>query len=102
MSEADLVAALEHKYLACLIRGREFEPQSLADLADTRHLRGIARRQFAEAEPERILETDANMAAHRRRHRRDLHLRGARREHRPALGVAEQPDRKSQRMNSSH
>src|SRR3546814_3219913 len=31
------------------------------------------------------------MAAHRRRHRRDLHLRGARREHRPAIGVAEQP-----------
>src|SRR3546814_3408716 len=36
MSEADLVAALEHKYLACLIRGREFEPQSLDDLAGTR------------------------------------------------------------------
>src|SRR3546814_16314040 len=33
----------------------------------------------------------SNMAAHRRRHRRDLHLRGARREHRPAIGVAEQP-----------
>src|SRR3546814_19677817 len=63
MSEADLVAALEHKYLACLIRGREFEPQSLADLADTRHLRGIARRHFAAADPARTPDTAANLAA---------------------------------------
>ena len=47
--------------------------------------------ELAPPDPETVLEADANIAAHRRGHRRDRHLVASRAEHRPAIIVAEQP-----------
>ena len=46
--------------------------------------------ELARPGPQRILEADAHVAAHRRRHGRDPHLVAPGAEHRPAIIVAEQ------------
>jgi hypothetical protein len=56
-----------------------------------RTLRGIALREIAGTVPLRILEADANLAADRRRNRRDEDLVATRTQNRPDVVVPEQP-----------
>jgi hypothetical protein len=50
----------------------------------------IRPREPARPDPERVLEPDAHVAAHRRRLRRHAHLRAAGAQHRPAVVLAEE------------
>src|SRR5207244_11935644 len=54
------------------------------------HLRGIRFGELARSEPETVLETDAHVAAHRRRHRRDWQLVASCTENAPPVLIAEQ------------
>ena len=60
------------------------------DAADLGDLLGVGGGELAASDEERILEADAHVAAHHRRLRRERNLRAARRQHRPAIVVAEQ------------
>src|SRR6516165_11790206 len=88
ISERDLVSALELEDRACLVRGRDFEAKSFDDLARLRDLGGIRLGQLAGADPQRVLEADPHVAAHRGRHRGDRHLIAARSQHRPMIVLA--------------
>src|SRR5690242_13461639 len=63
-SEPDLVAALELQHLARLVRARDGEAEPFDDLAHRAHLLRVALGELAGAEPERVLEADADVAAH--------------------------------------
>src|SRR5512145_2175032 len=79
--EADPVGALELEHLARLVRRRHLEIERLDDGDDAPDLVGVALRQRARAVPQRVLEADADVAAHRRGERRDRHLVAPRAEH---------------------
>src|SRR3954454_3625880 len=68
------VAALELQDLAGLVRGRDLEAEALDDLARLHDLLGVRFRELAGPDPERVLETDAHVAAHRGRHGGDRQL----------------------------
>src|SRR5476649_2902302 len=88
--ECDPVAALELQYLPRLARAGDLERQVLEDAADTADLIGIALGELALADIDRILEPDADIAAHHRRHRHEGQLVAAGGEDRPGILVAEQ------------
>src|ERR1044072_9212064 len=73
-SETHLAAALEHQDLARLVRGGDLQSQPLDDLPHLGDLRGVRLGELARADPERVLEADAHIAAHRGRHRGNRHL----------------------------
>src|SRR5207302_8330463 len=65
-SEADLVAALQLQHLAGVVRRGELEAEAFDDLPGPGDLLGIRFRQLAGADPQRVLQADADVAAHRR------------------------------------
>src|SRR5689334_14896068 len=67
-SKRHRIATLQRQRLARLGRARDLERQVLEDRADPAHLLGIALRQLALAEIERVLEPDPDIAAHDRAH----------------------------------
>src|SRR6266849_9172616 len=67
-SERYRVAALEREHVARLPGRGDLQRQVLEDGADARHLVGIGLRQLPLADEERILEPDADIAAHDRAH----------------------------------
>src|SRR3954471_21751256 len=85
------VAALELQDLAGLVRGRDLEAEALDDLARLHDLLGVRFRELAGPDLERVLETDAHVAAHRGRHGGDRQLVAAGAEYGPVVLVAEQP-----------
>src|SRR5947209_211460 len=89
-SEADLVAALQLQHRAGIVGGGEFEAEALDDLPGLGDLLGIRLRELAGADPQRILQADANVAAHGGGHRGDRELIAAGAENRPAILVSEQ------------
>ncbi len=87
--EVDAVASLEREHLARLRRLGDLETEALDDLARQRHLLGVGFCQPAGAGPERILEADAHIAAHRSGHGGDGKLVAPGAQHRPVILVAE-------------
>src|SRR5688500_6418358 len=94
-SEGNPVAALQRQDLARFRRRRDGEAESFDDLAREAHLLGVGGGEPAGAGPEAVLEPDADIAAHGRRHRRDRQLVAAGAEDGPAVLVAEQPVRRA-------
>src|SRR2546423_14095161 len=85
VSKPDLVAALERKDFARLVRAREREPEPFHDLARLLDLHGVRLGKLAGPDPQRILEADAHVAAHGGRHGGDRHLVAAGAEHGPVV-----------------
>src|SRR3954471_8845828 len=73
-SKIHAVAALELQDLAGLVRGRDLEAEALDDLARLHDLRRVRFGELAGPDPERVLEPDAHVAAHRGRHGGDRQL----------------------------
>src|SRR5258708_7662900 len=88
--EADISSPLQFQHLARFVRRRDRESQLFQDAPRLAHLLGVRFRELAAAHPQAVLQPDAHVAAHHRRHRGDEHLVAAGAEHRPAVGVAEQ------------
>ena len=84
-SEVDLVAALQFQNVARLGGRRDLKTKPIENLPHLGHLLGIGLGELAAAEPEQILETDADIAAHRRRLGRNGHLIAAGAKNRPVL-----------------
>src|SRR4051812_48517440 len=91
LSKTDLVAALEPKDLAGVVGACDLGAKPLDDLAHLGDLFGARFGEFALADPQRILEPDADVAAERDGLRGDRQLRPAGAEHRPVVVAAEQP-----------
>src|SRR5487761_1784173 len=89
--EGDPIAALERQHLARFFRGRDFERQVFEDGADALHLIGVALGELALADIKRILEADADAAAHDRAHGDERQLMPPCRQDRPVILLAEQP-----------
>src|SRR5207249_4680686 len=89
-SEPDVVPALQTEDLARVVGSCDFEPEPFDDLPRGAHLRGIRFGQRAGSEPQAVLETDADMPAHRGRLRRHRQLIAPCAEHAPVVPVAEQ------------
>src|SRR3569623_1422651 len=89
--KAHLVAALQPQHRAGLVRGRDLDVERFEDRAHFRHLLRVARRQFALADIEAVLQPAANAAAQQRALRQELHLRPPDRESGERVIVAEQP-----------
>src|SRR4029453_12687989 len=66
ISEGHRVGALEAEHDAGLGRRRDFDLQYVQDRPQLQHLLGIARRQFALADIEAVLEPDPDAAADQR------------------------------------
>src|SRR5450755_4005826 len=94
-SESHRRAALELQDLAGLVRGGDDETHSLDDLPHGADLRGVRLRELAGSEPQAVLQADAYVAAHRRRHGRDRQLVPSRAQHAPPVLVAEQAIRRA-------
>src|SRR5262249_55907316 len=71
----------------------DLETELLQDAADLCHLVGVALCKRPLADPQAVLEAHANVAAHDRRHGRDVHLVAAGAEDRPEGGGAEEAGR---------
>src|SRR5438445_1487022 len=80
---------LEH--LARLAWRSDGEAELLEDPPRLRDLGSIRLGELPAAEPKAVLEPDAHIAAHHRRHRGDEHLVAAGAQNRPVISVAEQP-----------
>src|ERR1700751_2726177 len=83
--ELHAVGALEPKRGPRFGRGRDLKAQFLDNAADLRHLLGIAFGELAGTDIERILEPDADVAAHHRGIGAEIHLVAAAGEHRPVI-----------------
>jgi hypothetical protein len=73
-TEAHIVLALELQDPAGIVRCGDFQSQLLDDATDLRHLVGIALGELALADPQRILQPYAHVAAHDHGLGSDVHL----------------------------
>src|SRR6266700_4240463 len=73
-SNLQLVAALQIENLAGFVRGRNFKTEPFDDLAGERDLLGVGCRHSAGRRPQRVFESDPDIAAHCGGHRRDRQL----------------------------
>ena len=76
-----------------VVRRGDLEPQRLDDLTHRAHLRRVGFGELARPEPKAVFQADADVPAHRRRHRRDRKLIASGAEHAPAVLIAEEPIR---------
>src|SRR5689334_8819076 len=89
--KANLIAALQRQDFARIVGRGDLEPQTLDDPAHLSHLVGVRLGQSTPAEPEAVLEPNADVPAHRSRLRRNRHLAAAGAQNRPPVVVAEEP-----------
>src|ERR1700687_1085445 len=82
-SHFQLVAAFQVENFTGLIRRRDFKAETFDDLAGELHLYGVQCRHSAGLRPQRVFQPDADIAAHRRRHRRNGELIAPGAQHRP-------------------
>src|SRR6267143_3954141 len=78
------------QHLARVVRRSDGEAELFENTARLRDLRGVRLGELPAAEPQAVLEADADIAAHHRRHRGDEHLVAASAQNRPIVSVAEQ------------
>src|SRR6185437_11814193 len=88
LSERDLAAAFQLQDFARLVRRRHTEAEPFEDLPHGAHLLGVAGGEPSGAGPQRILQPDAHVAAHRRGLRRYGQLIAAGSQHRPFVALA--------------
>src|ERR1022692_2380172 len=88
--EGDVGPALEREDATRVVRLRHLETESLDDFARPKNLRCVRFRQPTRAEPQAVLEPDADMTTHGRRHRGDRKLIASRTQDAPLILVAEQ------------
>src|SRR6185437_3585001 len=88
--EGDHVAALELQDLARLRRACDLEGEIFEDRADAADLVAVRLGELALADIDRILEADADVAAHHGSHRHEGQLMAPGGEHRPGVLIAEQ------------
>src|SRR5258708_26624729 len=88
--EGDSVAAFELQYLARLGRAGALEREIFEYAAGPADLIGVRFGELPLADVDRILEPDANIAAHDRGHRHERQLMPAGGEHGPSVLLAEQ------------
>src|SRR5207302_5653026 len=69
------IRPLERQNLARLLRRRHLISELLDQAARLRHLLGVAFGELAAADVQAVLETDAHVAAHHHRLRRERHLK---------------------------
>src|SRR5216684_5296750 len=84
------VTALELQNITRLARTGDFKRQVLEDGSDAADLIGIRLGKLPLADIDRVLEPDANIAAHHRGHRHEGQLMPPGRQHRPSILLAEQ------------
>src|SRR6266404_5154650 len=89
-SEGDPIAALELQDVARLRRAGDLKREIFQDGADAADLIGIGLGELALADIDRVLEPDADIAAHHRRHRDEGKLMAPGGEDRPGILLAEQ------------
>src|SRR5688500_13665958 len=88
--ETDIPASFELQHLPRVGRRGDRQPELLEHAARLADLLGVRPGELAAAQPQAVLEADAHVAAHHRRHGGDEHLVAAGAEHRPVVRVAEQ------------
>src|SRR5438094_6251361 len=88
--EIDIAAAFQLQHLARVVRRSDGEAELLENPPRLRDLGSIRFGELPAAEPQAVLEADAHVAAHHRRHRGDEHLVAAGAPDRPVVSVAEQ------------
>src|SRR2546427_2953942 len=88
--EIDIAAAFQLQHLARVVRRSDGEAELLENPPRLRDLGSIRFGELPAAEPQAVLEADAHVAAHHRRHRGDEHLVAAGAQDRPVVSVAEQ------------
>src|SRR6185503_9158026 len=88
--KSHIASPFEFEHLARVVGRSHREAELFQNAAHLRHLLGIGRGELAAADPQAVLQPDADVAAHHRRLRGNLHLRAPRAEHRPVVRVAEQ------------
>src|SRR5204862_46868 len=86
----DTASAFELQHLARVARRSDGEAELLENPPRLRDLGSIRFGELPAAEPQAVLEADAHVAAHHRRHRGDEHLVAAGAQDRPVVSVAEQ------------
>src|SRR5690606_31445058 len=92
-SEADVVPALEGEEPAGLVWGGGLQAERLQDGADALDLVCVALGEPAGAQPQGVLQADADVGAHGGAHGGERELVAAGAEDGPGVGVAEQPVR---------
>ena len=93
-SEIDEVPALEAEHPACIVGRGDLQIEIFDDGANLPHLLGVGFGENAPRDVEAVLEPDTDMPLARGRMGGEGHLVPAGRQHRPLIGVAEQPIRR--------
>ena len=90
-SEIDPVSAFQTEHLPRLIRGGDLRAEIFDDASNLLNLFGVGSRQVSPPDKERILKSNAHVAAHLGRCGGQGHLCCTRPQNAPAIPIAEEP-----------